>query len=208
MELRVAKNNIFINSITKQEKNSLPKPKLTFYTLFWIFFIGCILGVVLETIYCYIILHRIESRSGVIYGPFNPVYGFGAVALTLLLYQLQHKKPITIFAYSMLIGAIFEYLCSLFQEKAFGTVSWEYSDTFLNFAGRTNLFYAIAWGFLGLFWMKIGFPILGSFLEKIPKRIAIPITTILLVFMIFNLTISSMAAIREQERRHRTSSRY
>ena len=32
MELRVAKNNIFINSITKQEKNSLPKPKLTFYT--------------------------------------------------------------------------------------------------------------------------------------------------------------------------------
>ena len=109
---------------------------------------------------------------------------------------------------SMLIGAIFEYLCSLFQEKAFGTVSWEYSDTFLNFAGRTNLFYAIAWGFLGLFWMKIGFPIFGSFLEKIPKRIAIPITTILLVFMIFNLTISSMAAIREQERRHRTSSRY
>ena len=51
---------------------------------------------------------------------------------------------------SAVIGAAFEYFCSLFQEIAFGTVSWEYSDTPLNLGGRTNIQYAVFWGLLGM----------------------------------------------------------
>lgn len=49
-----------------------------FYKLFWIFFIGCFLGVVIETIWCLITRGHYESRTGLIYGPLNLVYGFGA----------------------------------------------------------------------------------------------------------------------------------
>lgn len=48
---------------------------LNFYKLFWIFFVGCFLGVVIETLYCLVTRHRFESRQGLIYGPFNLVYG-------------------------------------------------------------------------------------------------------------------------------------
>ena len=50
---------------------------MTFYKLFWVFFIGCFAGVVLETIYCLIQRGHYESRVGLIYGPFNLVYGIG-----------------------------------------------------------------------------------------------------------------------------------
>ena len=52
---------------------------MTFYKLFWVFFIGCFAGVVLETIYCLIQRGHYESRVGLIYGPFNLVYGVGAL---------------------------------------------------------------------------------------------------------------------------------
>lgn len=41
---------------------------MTFYKLFWVFFIGCFAGVVLETIYCLIQRGHYESRVGLIYG--------------------------------------------------------------------------------------------------------------------------------------------
>ena len=48
-----------------------------FYKLFWVFFIGCFVGVVIEVLFCiFVTEHRYESRQGLIYGPFNPVYGF------------------------------------------------------------------------------------------------------------------------------------
>ena len=61
-----------------------------FYKLFWVFFIGCFVGVVIEVLFCiFVTEHRYESRQGLIYGPFNPVYGFGAVAMTLVLYLFR-----------------------------------------------------------------------------------------------------------------------
>ncbi|MFR8103705.1 MAG: putative ABC transporter permease [Clostridia bacterium] len=174
---------------------------LNFYKLFWIFFIGCIVGVIVETLFGLIVEHRITSRAGVLYGPFNPVYGFGAVIITLAVYPLRKKSAWTIFGVCMVVGAIFEIACSYFQEFCYGTVSWEYSDMPFNILGRTSLLFAIFWGGLGLTWIKYGYPLLSNSIEKIPKKIALPITWILIVFMIFNMAISSVAATRHEARR-------
>lgn len=39
---------------------------LNFYKLFWIFFIGCFLGVVIETFYCMLQYNTIESRTALV----------------------------------------------------------------------------------------------------------------------------------------------
>lgn len=65
---------------------------ITFYKLFWVFFIGCFAGVVLETLYCLIQRGHYESRVGLIYGPFNLVYGIGALCLTGALYLLPQPR--------------------------------------------------------------------------------------------------------------------
>lgn len=172
-----------------------------FYKLFWIFFIGSIAGVVVETIYCLIVRGHFESRVGVIFGPFNPVYGFGAVLLSLCLHGLKKRRDTIIFLGSMLIGGVFEYLVSVIQENVFGTVSWEYSHTQFNFAGRTNVMYALFWGVLGVLWVKDIEPFLDRQIAKIPTKMGRPLTWLLVVFMVFDMGISAMAVARQSQRR-------
>ena len=173
---------------------------LCFTKLFWLFMIGNVVGFVLETVWALLTLHHFEVRVGLVWGPFIPVYGFGAVVMTLFLYKSYKKRDLFIFTMAALIGGAFEFLCSLFQELAFGTVSWEYSDTTANLGGRTNLMYALIWGVLGLLWVKEFFPFISRQIERIPKKLGNVLTIILCVFMLADITVSGAAVIRRGER--------
>ena len=127
---------------------------LCFYKLLWIFLVGCVIGCLVEMLWCYLNEGFFESRQGLIYGPFSPVYGLGAVLFTLVMYRFKHSSSFIIFLVSAAVGALFEYVCSWVQEMAFGTVSWEYSNEPLNLNGRTSLSFAVMWGVLGLVFMK------------------------------------------------------
>lgn len=168
--------------------------------LFWVFLIGCVVGFVLEECWAFFIMHTIELRVGLVYGPFQPIYGGGAAIITLCLYKLYKQNNAVIFIASGIIGAAFEYLCSWGQEMAFGTVSWDYSGTPFNIDGRTNLMFGIIWGTLGLIWIKSIYPALSRWIEKIPKRIGGILTVILAAFLIFDAFISCAALIRADER--------
>ncbi len=169
--------------------------------LFWIFLIGCFIGVVLETTLCLINNHELQSRVGVLYGPFNPVYGVGAVLMTLGLYRAAKKGDGFVFLCSAMIGGVFEYAVSFMQERLFGTVSWDYSHMLLNINGRTNVLYMLFWGMLGVVWMRCVYPALSSLIERIPKRWGQPLTFALAVFMLVNMTVSALAVDRQSQRR-------
>lgn len=181
-------------------KDSAFAEGLGFYKLFWVFLVGCVMGVVIEVIWCLVTRLRLESRTALIYGSFNPVYGFGAVVITLGLYWLAKKNGWWVFVGSVFLGAAFEYLCSVVQEFMFGTVSWEYSEMPLNLEGRINFLYSLFWGFLGLWWMKWCYPRLSSLIERIPKRVGVPLTWVLVVFMVLNMAVSSLAVARYTQR--------
>ena len=173
---------------------------LNFYQLFWIFFIGCFLGVVVETIWCLLTRHHYESRTGLIYGPFNLVYGFGALFMTLGLNWLRKKRDAWIFLGGFVIGSVFEYICSWVQEFLFGTVSWQYDEMPFNLNGRINLLYSIFWGVLALLWVKGIYPWMCRLVNRIPNKIGKPLTWVLLVFMILNSAISGLAVARMSAR--------
>ena len=48
---------------------------ISFQKLVWVFIVGCLAGYIVETIYCLVTRGVIESRQGMVYGPFNQVYG-------------------------------------------------------------------------------------------------------------------------------------
>ncbi|MGL4606122.1 MAG: putative ABC transporter permease [Eubacteriaceae bacterium] len=173
---------------------------IDYYKLFWVFLIGCFLGVVVETLFCLVTNGYIESRQGVIYGPFNPVYGFGAVLLTLVLHPVAKKNWFIIFLFSMVLGGGFEFISSYIQQMTTGTISWQYHDLPFNLAGRTSLMYSFFWGILGLLWVKEIYPIMSKFIEKIPKKMGVPLTWVLTVLMVFNMGISLVAINRWNER--------
>ena len=167
--------------------------------IFWIFIIGSVFGFIAEMLYSTIFTRTLVIRQGLIYGPFVQVYGMGAVAYYLLIRKV--KEPKDAFLAGMIMGGILEYLCSFFQEILFGTISWDYSNMFFNLNGRTCLLYCFYWGIIAVAFLKVVYPGLQK-LEPLLHRKSIKILTVfLMIFMIFDISISSMAAARQTDRR-------
>jgi uncharacterized membrane protein len=170
------------------------------YELFWVFFIASYIGLILESLWCVVTRGYLESRSGLVYGMLNPVYGGGAVLMTLILARRQRKGDLGVFVGGMLIGGFFEYLISLSQELLFSSVSWEYSQTQLNLHGRTNLMFSLIWGFLALVWVRYLYPGLVRFIRKIPAKFGHIVAIVLAVLLTANIGISALAVHRWSER--------
>lgn len=170
------------------------------YKLFWVFLFACFFGVFIETIFWFNRTHQIVSRASFVLGPLNIVYGLGGLLLTIVLYRLRNKPILFTVIAGMLIGCSVEYFCSLLQEVVFGSISWHYSDAF-DIHGRTNLKYALYWGLLAIFWIKIIYPAFSLFVLRIPRKMAKPLTWVLVVFMVFNAAISFIAVQRWSERK-------
>ena len=79
---------------------------LNFFNLFWIFVVASIIGLVLETIYHFAVVDpgHYQDRAGLLFGPFSPIYGVGAVLMTMALNRF-HKAPLAVvFLVSAVIG--------------------------------------------------------------------------------------------------------
>lgn len=166
--------------------------------IFWIFVIGSIFGFFAEMLYALVYTRKLEIRQGLIYGPFIQIYGMGAVAYYILISNIQEPKKA--FFSGMIMGGSLEYLCSFFQEIFFGTISWEYSHLFMNLNGRTSLLYCVYWGIIAILYLKVIYPKLQKMEPLIDKKSVRIVTVFLMLFMIFDITISCMAGNRQQER--------
>lgn len=140
------------------------------------------------------------SRSSVIYGPFSIVWGLGCMLLTAILYRMKDKSDFYIFIAGTVLGGAYEYVCSVFTELVFGTIFWDYSGFAFNLGGRINLLYCFFWGIAAVVWMKWIYPFLSRLIEKLPIRAGKILCNGLLVFMIFNCLLSSLALARYTQR--------
>lgn len=169
---------------------------VNFYKLFWVFFIGSFIGCIIEMIFCWVTSGVLMNRSGVLYGPFSLVWGFGAVVFTLCFHKLDKRRDLWIFLGGTIVGGAYEYLCSWLQEIAFGTSFWDYSAMPFNINGRVNLLYAMFWGLAALVWVKDLYPRMCRWIGKIPNAIGKSLTWGLCVLMLLNMAISAAALKR------------
>lgn len=167
-----------------------------FYKLFWLFLIGAFLGDIVETIFCRLTAGVWMSRSSLVWGPFSIVWGLAIAIATALMYKDKDKPDRHIFFVGTLLGGAYEYICSVFTEIVFGKVFWDYSGIPFNLGGRINLLYCFFWGIAAVVWIKLLYPKLAGVIEKIPKKIGVVVTWILVVFMTANVIMSVGALIR------------
>lgn len=173
-----------------------------FINFFWLFVFGSFFGFILETIWCIIRWKKIESRKGLIYGHFIPIYGIAGLLVAVVVELLNLSKKYMFFLVTFLIGGIVEYCSSFFQEKFTGTISWDYSDMKFNLHGRINLVYLIGFGFFGIAWCSI-YPRFLSFLyDFFSDNMLIIFTIGMCLFMAYNMFISLAATVRQKSRRH------
>lgn len=173
---------------------------LNIYKLLLVCYIGCFAGVVIELLWCLLTRGYLESRSGLVYGPFNMLYGAGAVALTAALYNYRNKGKWISFLGGFLVGSVVEYVCSWGQEMLFDSVSWDYSNMPYNLNGRICLLYSVFWGILGVVWVKSIYPIMAKLILKIPNRVGKALTWALTVFFAFNCVVTLLAVFRWSQR--------
>ncbi|MCI9446283.1 MAG: putative ABC transporter permease [Lachnospiraceae bacterium] len=174
----------------------------SFCKVFWIFMLGAFLGDLTETVFCRFSMGRWMSRSSVVYGAFSLVWGLGVAGITILLYRYRNHEDRYIFFAGTLLGGAYEYICSVFTELAFGTVFWDYSKIPFNLGGRINLLFCFFWGIAAWVWMKLLYPIVSEWIEKVPKKAGNWVTAITFVLMIGNILLSGLALNRYSERAH------
>ena len=63
----------------------MKKEGITIHRIIWYTLLFSVLGLIIETIYCFATTGILESRKGLILGPFCPIYGVGASVLIILL---------------------------------------------------------------------------------------------------------------------------
>lgn len=186
--------------LQEKEKNHFARG-MNLYKILLILFIGSFAGVMIELLWCYMTHGYFESRSGLVYGPFNLLYGVGATALSILLYRYRNRGKWLSFLGGMLIGSVVEYGCSWWQEVNFGSRSWDYSHMPLNINGRICLLYSIFWGVLGVMWIKDIYPRMAKWILRIPDKTGKVFTWVVTAFLLVNCLVSGAAVIRWSERK-------
>lgn len=157
---------------------------------FWVFVLGSILGLALETLYVLALQGKFEDRAGLLFGPFLPLYGCAAVIMTFLGNKLKDRPILLIFATCALVGGSLEYATSWFLQTAFGIAAWDYTGSWLSLDGRTNGSFMILWGLLGLVWTKGLIPLIARYGIPVIKRIDHRFTLACAAFMLVNIALT------------------
>ena len=166
-----------------------------FSFIFFIFIIGSFIGFAWENVLT-IIKGAYHLRQGLLYEPLIPIYGLGALVFYFI---------IEVFFLAFLVGGITEYFCSFFQEKIFGTISWNYSHMKFDLNGRTSLLHSSFWGLMGVFFYLVIMPLLRKLKKVLENRTLQVCTFIFMFFFLCDVSISFLACYRRDERRNNIS---
>ena len=172
----------------------------TFQIYFLLFISYSILGWLMEVTVKYFQFRRFINR-GFLIGPHCPIYGWGAILITLLL-KKYIDDPIALFALGMMLCAILEYFASYLLEKTFKARWWDYSNQKFNINGRICLKTMIVFGLLGILMMKIINPTLLAIYNSINVKVLTIITIILLVIYLIDniISISILISVRKESK--------
>ena len=158
------------------------------------FFVYCVIGWIYEVFLEVVIYKWGFSNRGVLFGPYLPVYGFGALAFIFTVYRLIKEKstkakilliPVA-FIGCALIATIIELVTSYLCEAIMGSWPWQtYVDYAINFEGRIALSPSIRFGLGGAVFLYIIQPILNKVFSNVkPKTLKYVATTIVFVMVV------------------------
>ena len=156
-----------------------------------LFFIYAFAGWCMEVILKYRQYHRFINR-GFLTGPVCPIYGCGAVLITVVIGSLSSVESglVMTFALSFVICGAVEYLTSLVLEKIFHARWWDYSTKPMNLHGRVWIGNLLLFGVAGVGIIHILNPALYRFLGLFSLKAREVVSVILLVVIAADFVIS------------------
>lgn len=133
--------------------------------------------------------HKKFVNRGFLIGPYCPIYGYGTIAMTLLL-KGYADDPIVLFVMAIVICSILEYTTSFVMEKLFKIRWWDYSNRKFNINGRICLETMIPFGILGCLMIYFVNPFMFAIIDMIPSNLINIIAVILFIIYLVDNAIS------------------
>lgn len=150
------------------------------------FFFYSALGWLVESIYCSAAAKKIINR-GFLTGPICPIYGTGAVVMTLLLTPLT-EHPALVFIVGLVVCDAVEFVTSYIMEKLFHARWWDYSNKWLNIQGRICFRHSMYWGIASVLFIYFIHPNIGEkIFSDMPAKYLYIILAVILVIFAFDL---------------------
>lgn len=143
-----------------------------------LFFINSFLGFLLETGLKTFFFPGMNN--GILFGPWIPVYGFGAVVIAMvskfIFYRFQISKlwkTVLVFISVFFLLSLLEWLGGVLIEKIFHKVFWDYRDQKYNIGPYISLGMSLLWGFISLLLVYVVLPLEEKVIKKIPRWVSI-----------------------------------
>ena len=174
------------NAIT-DKRQKISAEKLCY--LFLVFLAGCFVGWIYEEIFYWITEGLLRNR-GILYGPWLPIYGIGALGI----YGLKPLKgrPVLLFLCCVALSGVVEYIIGYVGIQVFGLRLWDYRGLFLNLQGIICLRSVLSFGILGLAFHYLLEPLGEKLYRSLPDGAVRTGCLILLALFLFDCVLSAL----------------
>lgn len=143
-----------------------------------------------------------ESRVGLVWGPFSPLYGLGAFFLTFLCFYLRRRGAAgwQVFLVSALVGGVLEQLTGWTMSAVFDAESWTYLHLPDHITQWVAWRFLAMWGLLGLVWCRAVMPRLLYQIGMPTTRRQAVFVTLVAVYLVADVAMTLVCFNRKAAR--------
>ena len=166
-------------------------PTLQRYFLYFLLY--SVLGWIYEVFLEVVVYRWGFSNRGFLFGPYLPVYGFGALVIIFCLQPLCKKKirlgkwnitPVLVFLGIVVLTTALELLGSYIMEATQGNWLWDYRHYAFNFQGRIALNPSVRFGIGGMVFLYLLQPLFEKLADRLPRRVLVLLSGALALLML------------------------
>ena len=157
--------------------------------LFLIFLTGSLVGWIYEEIFYWVTEGLLRNR-GILYGPWLPIYGVGALAIYAM--KPVKKQPVLLFLLCAAVSGIVEYIIGYAGLHFFGLRLWDYRGLLLNLDSIICLRSVLSFALMGLvfhYWLE---PAAERMVKKMNPRTLHSVCLLLLLLFLADCVLSTL----------------
>lgn len=162
------------------------------------FFIYSFAGWIWESLICPLILKSKIKNSGFLNGPIIPIYGVGALVVSLLF--SPQETNLSIFIEGAFVACVIEYITSWGMEALYHRRWWDYSDKAFNVNGRVCLEGFLVFGLFSVIAVEYIQPALLSKIMEYDVFLLVILASSLTTILIIDLAVTIVSLTHLDER--------
>lgn len=168
------------------------------YDFMWIVLIYGFLGWCGEVAFAAVKHGKFVNR-GFLNGPICPIYGFGALIVTVILSPIA-DNVVLLFIGSVVFTSLLEFITGFVLEQLFHEKWWDYSNVRFNIKGYICLRFSMLWGVAATLIVKLVHPSIMWLVGKIPLKLGIVLLCVLIAAFTADIVFTLIGVFGLQKR--------